>query len=353
LDTTFAKQYLPEFAGSSAADLRSDTFQRLKQEAMWAQVQQAAAAASAIKVSTDPKEEASRKLRRQALFEAAEAVADLAGHGSSYNSGGNVNLGQSRVFNLGQGGGTKQGTASDSLGGIDVLASGQVLAGLAAQKGDTTPGGFINFQGGSFRSLSLGDFLAGDQKVIALGRGNLLIYTVQGSIDSGKGSNTSASADVPSRVFNKLTGLVESKGNPPTSGSGFQKLQTPADMTPVIGLYAPKGEIRALDAFIKGDAPVDIVAPTVKGGDNIGGASGVASAPAPTVSISLTPKLADPAAGVTQVNKEADSKAKAQANSLLTVDLLGFGDGPATAAGSTEPAAEKDKSKDKDKRATP
>jgi filamentous hemagglutinin len=353
LDTTFAKQYLPEFAGSSAAELCSDTFQRLKQEAMWAQVQQAAAAASAIKVSTDPKEEASRKLRRQALFEAAEAVADLAGHGSSYNSDGNVNLGQSRVFNLGQGGGTKQGTASDSLGGIDVLASGQVLAGLAAQKGDTTPGGFINFQGGSFRSLSLGDFLAGDQKVISLGRGNLLIYSVEGSIDSGKGSNTSASADVPSRVFNKLTGLVESRGNPPTSGSGFQKLQTPADMTPVIGLYAPKGEIRALDAFIKGDAPVDIVAPTVKGGDNIGGASGVASAPAPTVSISLTPKLADPAAGVTQVNKEADSKAKAQANSLLTVDLLGFGDGPATAAGSTEPAAEKDKSKDKDKRATP
>lgn len=349
LDANFASAYMPEFAGATAATYASAEFQRQKQEAMWAQILQTAGAASAIKVSTDATEEASRKLRRQALFDAAEAVADLAGHGKSFNSSGDVNLGQSRVFNLGQGGGSTLGSVNNSLGGIDVLASGQVLAGLPTRTLDKAgPGGFINFQGGSFRSLSLGDFLAGDQKVISLGRGNLLIYSVRGSIDSGKGSNTSTSADVPNRVFNKLTGLVESKGNPPTSGSGFQKLQSPPDFTPVVGLYAPNGEIRALDAFIKGDANIDLVTPTVKGGDNIGGASGVASAPAPTVNISLTPKLADPAAGVAQVTQEAGSKAK-PASSVLTVDLLGFGDGPATAAGSTEPPADKDCSKTRTK----
>lgn len=349
LDASFASAYLPEFAGATAATYASADFQRKKQEAMWAQILQTAGAASAIKVSTDATEEASRKLRRQALFDAAEAVADLAGHGKSFNSSGDVNLGQSRVFNLGQGGGSTLGSANNSLGGIDVLASGQVLAGLPTRTLDKAgPGGFINFQGGSFRSLSLGDFLAGDQKVISLGRGNLLIYSVRGSIDSGKGSNTSTSADVPNRVFNKLTGLVESKGNPPTSGSGFQKLQSPPDFTPVVGLYAPNGEIRALDAFIKGDANIDLVTPTVKGGDNIGGASGVASAPAPTVNTSLTPKLADPAAGVAQVTQEAGSKAK-PASSVLTVDLLGFGDGPATAAGGTEPLADKDCSKTRTK----
>lgn len=355
LDASFASAYMPEFAGATAATYASAEFQRQKQEAMWAQILQTAGAASAIKVSTDATEEASRKLRRQALFDAAEAVADLAGHGKSFNSSGDVNLGQSRVFNLGQGGGSALGSVNNSLGGIDVLASGQVLAGLPTRSDDKTgsngtpgPGGFINFQGGSFRSLSMGDFLAGDQKVISLGRGNLLIYSVRGSIDSGKGSNTSTSADVPSRVFNKLTGLVESKGNPPTSGSGFQKLQSPPDITPVVGLYAPNGEIRALDAFIKGDANIDLVTPTVKGGDNIGGASGVASAPAPTVNISLTPKLADPAAGVAQVTQEAGSKAK-PASSVLTVDLLGFGDGPATAAGGTEQPADKDCSKTRTK----
>lgn len=354
-NATFAALYLPEDAGKSAAYYRSAAFQRKKQEAMWAQIQQAAAAANAIAVSTDATEEASRKLRRQALFAQAEAVADLAGHGRTFNSNGDVNVGQSRVHNLGQGGGTTLGRADDSQGGIDVIASGQVVAGLPTSA--NAPGGFINFLGGSFRSLSEGDFLAGDQKVISLGRGNLLIYSVHGSIDSGKGSNTSIAADVPSRVFNDLTGRVESKGNPPTSGSGFQKVQTPEDMTPAIGLYAPNGEIRALDAFIKGDANISIVAPTIKGGDNIGGASGVAAPAAPTVSISLTPKVADTAAGVTQVAQASDNKSKQASNSVMTVDLLGFGEpGTATAAGDASAPAKADAKQDdksKDKRQTP
>ena len=330
LDATFAALYLPAEAGQSAAHYRSAAFQRKKQAAMWAQIEQAASAAKAIAVSTNAAEEAARKQRRQALFNAAEAVADLAGHGRTFDSDGDVNVGQSRVHNLGQGGGTTLGQADGSLGGIDVIASGQVVAGLPTPAG-AQPGGFINFDGGSFRSLSLGDFLAGDQKVIAIGRGDLLIYTVAGNIDSGKGSNTSATAELPRREYIARLGKVVTVGQPPTSGSGFQKVQTPSDHTPVIGLYAPNGEIRALDAFIKGDANIDIVAPAVKGADNIGGASGVAAAPAPTVSISLTPKVADTAAGTKELSSQGDAKDKAKANSLLTVDLLGFGDGPSEA----------------------
>lgn len=350
-NATFAALYLPEDAGKSAVYYRSAAFQRKKQETMWAQIQQAAAAANAIAVSTDATEEASRKLRRQALFAQAEAVADLAGHGRTFDSTGDVNVGQSRVHNLGHGGGAVLGQANDSLGGIDVIAAGQVIAGLPTAA--NAAGGFINYLGGSFRSLSEGDFLAGDQKVISLGRGNLLIYSVHGSIDSGKGSNTSIAADVPVRIYNQLTGLVEAKGNPPTSGSGFQKVQTPSDMTPVIGLYAPNGEIRALDAFIKGDANISIVAPTIRGADNISGGPPSPGSGTPTVSISLTPKVADTAAGVTQMAQAADGKAKASSNSVLTVDLLGFGDGNATAAGGTEPAKDKADDKTKDKRQTP
>lgn len=330
LDATFAALYLPAEAGQGAAHYRSAAFQRKKQEAMWEQIELAASAAKAIAVSTNEAEEAARKQRRQALFNAAEAVADLAGHGRTFDSDGDVNVVQSRVHNLGQGGGTTLGQADGSLGGIDVIATGQVVAGLPTPAG-AQPGGFINFDGGSFRSLSLGDFLAGDQKVIAIGRGDLLIYTVAGNIDSGKGSNTSATAEVPRREYIERLGKVVTVGQPPTSGSGFQKVQTPSDHTPVIGLYAPNGEIRALDAFIKGDANIDIVAPAVKGADNIGGASGVAAAPAPTVSINLTPKVADTAAGTRELSSQGDAKAKAKASSLLTVDLLGFGDGPSAA----------------------
>lgn len=353
LDATFAALYLPDDAGKSEAHYRSAAFQRRKQEAMWDQIEQAANAAKAIAVSTNEAEEASRKQRRQALFNAAEAVADLAGHGRTFDSDGDVNVGQSRVHNLGQGGGTTLGQADASLGGIDVIASGQVVAGLPTPSG-AQPGGFINFDGGSFRSLSLGDFLAADQKVIAIGRGDLLIYTVAGSIDSGKGSNTSATAEVPRREYIERLGKVVTRGQPPTSGSGFQKVQTPSDYTPVIGLYAPNGEIRALDAFIKGDANIDIVAPAVKGGDNIGGASGVAAPAAPTVSISLTPKVADTAAGTKELSEQGEAKAKAKASSLLSVDLLGFGDGPSAAGPAATPDEQATKKPDdKESRKTP
>lgn len=338
LDAAFAAQYLPGEVRNlpngqpDAAHYRSSAFQRKKQETMWTQIQVAADAAGAIAVSTDATEEASRKLRRQALFNAAEAVADLAGLGRSLVREGDVNVGQSRVHNLGQGGGSTLGAADGALGGIDVVAGGQVVAGLTLPPG-AKPGGFINYAGGSFRSISQGDFLAGDQKVISLGRGDLLIYSVAGSIDSGKGSNTSAAITLPTRRFNTTTGQVETVAEPPTSGSGFQKVQTPADYTPVFGLYAPNGEIRALDAFIKGDGNISVITPVVKGGNNIGGASGVASPPPPTVNLSLTPKTADTAAGAREVSTENQAQAKAQANSTLTVDLLGFGDAGAPAAG--------------------
>lgn len=347
LDAEFAAQFLPEDAGQSAAYYRSEAFQRKKQEAMWRQIRESAAAAGAIAVSTDEAEEARRKERRTALFAQAAAVADLAGLGATFERAGDISLGQSRVHNLGQGGGDALGSANDALGGIDVIAAGQVLAGLPTSV--NAPGGFISYGGGSFRSISGGDFLAGDQRVIAMGRGNLLIYSVAGSIDSGKGSNTATSTTLPLRRFNARSGQVEVVGQPPVSGSGFQKIDTPKDMVPVVGLYAPNGEIRALDAFIKGDAAIDIISPTVKGADNIGGAAGVAPPPAPTVSLSLTPQLTDTAAGTQQVASATEAKAEQRANSVLTVDLLGYGDAPAAgAATDTADAPEKAKGKEQD-----
>jgi len=159
LDAEFAAQFLPEDAGQSAAYYRSEAFQRKKQEAMWRQIRESAAAAGAIAVSTDEAEEARRKERRTALFAQAAAVADLAGLGATFERAGDISLGQSRVHNLGQGGGDALGSANDALGGIDVIAAGQVLAGLPTSV--NAPGGFISYGGGSFRSISGGDFLAG------------------------------------------------------------------------------------------------------------------------------------------------------------------------------------------------
>ncbi|MFY9478358.1 MAG: filamentous hemagglutinin N-terminal domain-containing protein [Aquabacterium sp.] len=322
LNAAFVDRYLPDHAGQSDAYYRSEAFVRLKYETMWQQIVALAGQAGAIATSSNEQEEARRAAQRQVLFDQAAQVADLASLGVSFKREGNINLSKAKVHNLGLGGGGSA-VADNSLGGIDVIAPGQVTAGLPSAANQ--PAGFINFRGGSFRSITSGDFLAGDQKVIVVGGdntngGNIYIYTTDGDIDSGIGSNTSVAKPTPTRVFDPSAGRVVSLGQPPTSGSGLQIVNFPIG---VIGLYTPNGEIRALDAYIQG-GKVELVARAVIGADNIANATGTTPPPPPTVSLSLTPKVADTATGVAQVAASADMRGEST-SSVLTVELLGFG----------------------------
>jgi len=56
---------------------------------------------------------------------------------------------------------------------------------------------------------------------------------------------------------------------------------------------------------------------------------------------------------VAQVADASDTKSKQASSSVLTVDLLGFGDAGATAAGASEATSEKEKDKDKEKEKEP
>ena len=348
LNARFVAQYLPELAGRSEAYYLSDAFKRVKHETMWRLATSLASQAVSIAISSDAGEEAKRKVQRQNLFKEAAGIVDLAGLGQSVDRQGLINLASARVHNLAPGGGNASGSIDNSLGGIDVIAADKVLVGLPSNDGK--PRGFVNYDGGSFRSLTGGDFLAGDQKVIVSGRGNLFIYATDGDIDSGKGSNNVASQATPRRFFNTVTQQVETKGQPSLTGSGFQTIQEPADVQPRIGLYAPNGEIRALDAFIVG-GDVQVAAPIVRGADNISNASGVAPPAAPTVTISIAPKLADPQAGVEQAaERSGNGKSRGAGNSQLSVELLGLGaDGEAAAAGDARDNGGLKDAKDKDK----
>lgn len=353
LNTRFVAQYLPQLIGRSEAYYQSDVFKRIKHETMWQLITSLASQAVSIAISSDAAEEAKRKVQRESLFKQAAGIVDLAGMGNSVDRQGLINLASARVHNLAPGGGNAQGVINDSLGGIDVLAADKVLVGLPSN--DDKAHGFVNFDGGSFRSLTGGDFLAGDQKVIVSGRGNMYIYATDGDIDSGKGSNNVVSQASPRRFFNPVTRQVETKGQPSLTGSGFQSIQEPADVQPLIGLYAPNGEIRALDAFIIG-GKVEVAAPIVKGADNISNPNGLAPAATPTISISFTPKLADTQAGIEQAAEKTDArKQRGAGGSQLSVELLGMGsEGEAVAAGEAKDKADnKPDDKTKDKRQTP
>jgi filamentous hemagglutinin len=357
LNARFVAEFMPELAGRSDAYYRSNEFQRLKKEALWAKIQDFGGQAVAIAASSNADEEARRVLQRQALFKQAARAVDLAGLGDSFNFTGDIEISGSKVHTAAPGGGATVGVVDDRTGGIDLYTpGGKVLVGLTSVT-DTLTRGLVTEQGGSIRSFSAGDFLVNAQKAFTVGKGNIVVYSSGGSIDSGKGSNTSVDAQDKGRVFNRKTGEVEPEPVVKLTGSGIQILADSQGQTKgKIKLYAPNGEIRALDAYIGGGDGVDIVAPKVLGADNITNAVGVAPSAPPTVSLNITPKAVDTAAGVQDVAESSESGKKSkQANSILTVELLGLGDevttAPASAAGSTtagnsvatEPSNPKDK----------
>ena len=178
-----------------------------------------------------------------------------------------------------------------------------------------------------------------------LDRGNVMAYTRAGSIDTGKASTTAIVSAPGERRFDPATGRVITRRKPTLVGSG---IQVRGDGR--IGLYAPRGEIRALDAPVI--APrIDLVTPIFTG-DMPANASGLPAAPAVQVSLTPPTKLVDTAAGVEQAADGQAATKKGASQSLLTVELLSLGDSaplPATAAGAPtgtpaehDPKAERD-----------
>ncbi|OYU00188.1 MAG: hypothetical protein CFE40_02425 [Burkholderiales bacterium PBB1] len=232
--------------------------------------------------------------------------------------------------------------------GIDLWApGGDIVVGL------TTPGaatvGLLTNAGGAIRSVLSGDFSINQGRVITAQGGDILLYSSQGSIDAGRGAQTSLTTPAPVRLP-----ILDADGNQigvqvitPASavGSGIRTLTSDPDglgplLTPKAGdiyLYAPAGAIDAGEAGIRSSGNIVINAQTVLNGSSIsasGSSSGVPVTPAGSLAAALS------SAGATNNSKSAEEAAAAATNaaraaaaaeglqkpSILTVEVLGFGD---------------------------
>lgn len=364
LNERFAATYLPAGSGAkvrweakaaqmgvAATDYSSPAFQAFKDDLILREVQRLGSAAVAIADSTDADESAKRKLERDALWAQVDKLLDLAGMRQGFTANGDLDVAGSKIHTLGEG--------SLTQGGIDVFTpAGQQLIGLASLSADertetvASNRGLITKDGGSIRSLAKGDFLINAQKAFVVGEGNLMSYSSEGSIDSGRGSNTDVVASKTS-YRRYADGSVQRKVDNGSSGSGIGLLKDASGNSKgAVMLYAPRGEIRALDAFIRNESggEVQVAAPKIAGADNIKG-SVVGSVAPPSVSVSLNVAAnakPETAAGALDEVGSAQGKKKKDAASLLTVDVLSLGDMEPTAAGSDKRCDDDKDGKDPD-----
>jgi hypothetical protein len=244
-------------------------------------------------------------------------------------------------------------TSIQTQGGsaIDLWApKGDIVVGLTTPRADR-PVGVLTTQGGAVRSVLSGNFSINQGKVLTAQGGDILIYSAQGSIDAGRGAKTSLSTPPPQR-----RPILDAEGNEvgveiviPASaaGSGIQTLSSdpdglgPAVQPPAgdIYLFAPAGKIDAGEAGIRSSGNILVNAQVVLNASDIkaaGASQGVPQVPTGSLASTLaaagsstqggTPNEDKAAKAAEQAARQASAARQAPRPTVLTVEVLGFGE---------------------------
>lgn len=254
-----------------------------------------------------------QKSQRTPLFDLAFAAADKAGVGESLTSVGDLSLTNSTVQ-------TRTG------GDVNLFApGGDINVGLPrdALAPSLFTRGVLTYAGGDINAFVSKEFQVNSSRVITVGTGDLTVWSSDGNIDSGKGANTDVTIPPP-RLVVAQDGSVSFVSDAVTSGKGLQAAETAY-------LVAPRGEVRAQDAFVKAGANLIVSAQAIlapAGNLQAASISGVTAAPvAPTLAAPSTPLTTDATAAGVASAQGGNDKPKDR-KGMLTVDLLGLGDAP-------------------------
>jgi len=228
-------------------------------------------------------------------------------------------------------------------GGINLLVpDGQVNAGLASpptafgfSKGAADLG-IVAERSGPVNSLSGGDFLVNESRVFTGDGGDILMWSVTGDLDAGRGAKTALSAAADTVGFDAQGNNIR-ESRPSLAGSGIRAFRTTVDKAGNVDLFAPQGAVNAADAGIAGEN-VTLGATEVIGADNIdvgGAASGFSAGVSPTISTSLgaaasTAGTSASRSALSGVDEDAagtggEEVFGEQVISIITVEVIGFG----------------------------
>ncbi|WHQ43790.1 filamentous haemagglutinin family protein [Alcaligenes faecalis] len=199
--------------------------------------------------------------------------------------------------------------------------------------------GVITRGEGDIHMYSLGSILLGQSRIMTAAGGDILGWSAEGDINAGRGSKTTLVYAPPRRVYDAF-GNVEITPDVPATGAGIATLNR-GD----VDLIAPLGTIDAGEAGIRVAGNVNVAALHVVNADNIqvqGDAKGVpVVASVNTGALTSASAAASSAASAAQ-DTVARSRAEARQNlpSIVTVQILGFGDEPISTSSASMTSAQ-------------
>jgi len=214
-------------------------------------------------------------------------------------------------------------------------SQGQVLAGPNSM-------GVLTLEQGSVDMFTDRSVLLAQSRIFTEQGGDMVIWSSNGDINAGQGAKTVAEIPPPTYVCDvDAFCLIDARGQ--VSGAGIATLQTlPGAPTGSVYLVAPRGTVDAGDAGIRVSGNLIVAAAQVLNADNIQVQGQKIGVPvAQTVNVGAL-SAAGAAAGA--VSKVAQDMANQQKNdalgkqpSIISVQVLGFGDGSTSIQGGYNP----------------
>jgi filamentous hemagglutinin family protein len=188
--------------------------------------------------------------------------------------------------------------------------------------------GVLSLRGGSISSFTDGDFILNQSRLFTQQGGDVAMWSSNGDLNAGQGPKTSANFP-PAIVKVSDNAYVEVDQASAVSGAGIAAFQPALGVAaPDVYLIAPRGTVDAGDAGVRVAGNLFVAALTVANADNFkagGSVIGVPAAPTPPV-VGTEGAAANSAA--TQAAQQAVGGRDRTERSIITVEVLGFGDEP-------------------------
>ncbi len=187
--------------------------------------------------------------------------------------------------------------------------------------------GVLTLRGGAISTFTDGDFVLNQSRLFTEQGGDVAMWSSNGDLNAGQGPKTSANfPPAVVKVSDNAYAEVDQAGA--VTGAGIAAFQPAAGVAaPNVYLVAPRGTVDAGDAGVRVAGNLFVAALRVANADNFmatGTVIGVPTAPTtPVVGAETT--AASTAA--TQAAQQAVSGRERPERSIITVEVLGFGDG--------------------------
>jgi filamentous hemagglutinin len=199
-----------------------------------------------------------------------------------------------------------------------------------------TPPGIVTEYGGPISTFTNGDVTLGQARIFTLRGGDVTMWSSKGNIAAGTSPKTVVTAP-PTRVVIDISSAdVQTDLGGLATGGGIGVLAAVAGVKEgSVTLVAPKGFVDAGDAGIRATGNITIASPLVlnsgtisAGGKTTGASPAAASSPSigAVTSASNTSAAAGSVIPKTELGKQPEATAVNESLSIISVDIIGYGD---------------------------